>query len=160
MPSILFICTANQFRSPLAAACLRNIIEFEAPNGTWRVESAGTWATPGQPAPDLTLQIARRLGLKGLELHRTRAVSKELLLDYDLNIVMEAGHKEALNLEFPATRSRTFMLSEIVHGIMYDIPDPAVNMDEATPVSRELKILIDKNAYKILNLAEKLATRI
>jgi len=156
MPSILFICTANQFRSPLAAACLLNIIDLEKPAGEWVVESAGTWTSEGQPVPALTIQVARKLGLRGLEKQRTRQVSRELLSRFDLSIVMEAGHKEALQMEFPEARSRIFMLSEVVEGIAYDIPDPAQPDVEAYPVSRELKMLIDRHADRIFKLAQSL----
>src|SRR5512145_1322078 len=98
MPSILFICTANQFRSPLAAACLLNTIQATQPAGIWVVESAGTWTTGGMPAPELSKKIAGELGLPGLENHRTRQVDLELLSRFDLSIVMEAGHKEALRI--------------------------------------------------------------
>jgi protein-tyrosine-phosphatase len=153
MPSVLFICTANQFRSPLAAACLRNVIELEKPAGPWRVESAGTWATAGLQAPELTLRVARKLGLRGLETHRTRQVDRELLSAFDLIIVMESGHKEAICQEFPAVRARTFMLSEILDGIAYDIPDPALAPEETYSISREIKTLIDRHASKIFKLA-------
>ena len=97
----------------LAAACLLNIIDLEKPAGEWVVESAGTWTTEGQPVPALTLQVARRLALRGLEKQRTRQVSRELLSRFDLSIVMEAGHKEALQMEFP----------ELAAQIAFHIPD-------------------------------------
>jgi protein-tyrosine phosphatase len=151
------ICTANQFRSPLAAACLLEAIRAAQPAGRWVVESAGTWARAGLPAPGLARQIASRIGLPGLESHRTRQVDSELLSRYDLSIVMEAGHKEALRSEFPALKERVYLLSEIVDGFPYDIPDPAAPGVDPDEVADELKRLIDKGLNQILRLAESLS---
>jgi len=157
MPSVLFVCTANQFRSPLAAAYLLKNIPHEANAAKWTIESAGTWAKADLPVPKMTLQVAHQLGLDGLDRHRTRQIDQDLLNHFDLIIVMEAGQKEALSTEFPAVRNRLYLLSEIVDGAVYDISDPArpgVNPDE---VGWELRFLINKGKGKILELAESLS---
>jgi len=154
----LFVCTANQFRSPLAAASLLDVIQSVQPSGDWLVESAGTWAKAGLPAPELAQQIAVRLGLPTLESHRTRQVDQELLASYDLCLVMEAGQKEALCSEFAPLKKRFHMLSEITTGIAYDIPDPAMPGVDPDEVGREIKTLIAKGANKIFHLAESLST--
>ncbi|RPJ38045.1 MAG: low molecular weight phosphatase family protein, partial [Chloroflexi bacterium] len=63
MPSVLFVCMANRFRSPLAAAIFRKSLEEKGLAGSWQVGSAGTWATPGQPVIPSVLAAARELGL-------------------------------------------------------------------------------------------------
>lgn len=157
MPSILFVCTANQFRSPLAAACLMDIIQKTQPTEVWKVESAGTWTRAGNPAPDFVQQIAKGFGLPDIGSHRTRQVNLELLSQFDLIIVMEAGHKEALNIEFPTLKKHIFMLSEIVEGIQCDIPDPVVLGIEPDEIARELKIMVNDGESKILDLARSLS---
>lgn len=49
MPSVLFACTANRFRSPIAAARFSHCLQNEVDVQDWRVGSAGTWAEPGLP---------------------------------------------------------------------------------------------------------------
>ena len=159
MPSILFICTANQFRSPLAAACLLDAFRVARPAGVWIVESAGTWTKAGMPAPEISRQIASELGLSGLEGHRTRQVDQELLSRFDMSIVMESGHKEALRIEFPSIKTRIYMLSEVVEDARFDIPDPAAPDVDPNEVAIELKILIDKGVNNIIHLAESLSTK-
>jgi len=159
MPSVLFICTANQFRSPLAAACLLDAIQVVQPAGVWIVESAGTWTEAGMTAPELVRQIASGLGLPGFESHRTRQVDQELLSQFDLSIVMEAGHKEALCIEFSFIKKRVYMLSEIVEGVLYDIPDPAAPGMDPNEVARELIMLVSEGASKIIHLAESLSAK-
>lgn len=157
MPSILFVCTANQFRSPLAAACLIDAIQKAKPAGVWQVESAGTWTKTGVSAPAFVKQIASTLDLPKLEDHRTRQVDHELLAQFDLIIVMETGHKEALGIEFPTFKKRTYMLSEIIEGAQYDIPDPVSPGIDPDEVAKELKSLINEGQDKILRLAESLS---
>jgi len=157
MPSILIICTANQFRSPLAAALLSRQLELDHPNSAWRVESAGTWTKPGFPATSFVTHIARDFGLSDLETHRTRQVDQALLSSFDLCIVMEAGHKEALDNEFPSARGRVYLLSTIVEGVPYDIPDPARPGVDPVEVAHELKSLIDNGTARIVRLAQALA---
>jgi len=155
-PSILFVCTANQFRSPLAVASLLSSLDNDGEKSNWLIQSAGTWTTDGMPALLLTINNAERLGLDGVDRHVTRQVTGELLHQFDLIIVMEAGHKEALRAEFKPSSSRVYMLSEVVDGIQYDIPDPVNSTTNPEEVASELNSIIQKGAKKILDLARKI----
>src|SRR5512142_1493029 len=108
MPSILFVCTGNQYRSPIAAAYLRRLLKERGVEG-WLVASAGTWAVPGRPIFPDAAQAAAKLGVD-VRSHVTRLVDEAILSDHDLILVMEKGHKEALRVEFPAVRDRLFLL--------------------------------------------------
>ncbi len=123
MPSVLFVCTANQIRSPFAAALFRRKLEARGLDLTpWRIESAGTWTEEGFPVWPPLLKIAPRWNLD-LREHRSRPISWALLRHFDLILVMESGHKEALRVEFPAAAERTFFLSEM-SGPPFDVRDP------------------------------------
>ncbi len=159
MPSILFVCTGNQFRSPIAAACLSKSLTNEDTLEKWTIGSAGTWTESGMSAPGVTLRVARQLGLKGLERHRTRSISPKILEAADLIVVMEAGHKEAISIEFPAVRDRLYLLSEIVEGVAYDIPDPANPGIDPDAVGQGIHKLITQGKTKILQLAEAFSRR-
>jgi len=157
MPSVLFVCTANQFRSPIAAACLNDFIDQQNTPEKWRVESAGTWTKPGLPASALAVQIAHRFGLRELESHATRQVNQELLDQFDLILVMETGHLEAIASEFPNVFGRMMLLYEIVDGLLYDIPDPALS-EESSPkeIANEVCNLVRKGFRSICSQAERL----
>jgi protein-tyrosine-phosphatase len=157
MPSVLFVCTANRFRSPIAAACFRQNLEKERPAEKWIVASAGTWTSDDIPAPKIAMQVARQLGLDGLNDHRTRQIDQKLLDQFDLIVTMEAGHKEAISTEFPSVCGRLYLLSEIVDGILYDIPDPAEVGVIPNQIGRELHMLIDRGTGKIRQLATSLS---
>ncbi len=157
MPSVLFVCTANQFRSPLAAAFFTKELHARGLADGWIVESAGTWAEDDEPVSELALHFARKYDLAGLENHQTRHLTHELLSRFDLCLVMEAGHKEALWAEFPMFRNRVYMLSEAARGIQLDVLDPAkpnVNPNEAM---RDLKMFISNSADQLIRLAQSLS---
>jgi protein-tyrosine phosphatase len=157
MPSILFVCRANQFRSPLAAACmLREIKKLSIP-GKWAVDSAGTWTNPGNRIPPSVLQIFHRLGLLGLSRHRTRQLTQTLADNSNLIIVMEFNQKEAILAEFPNVNKRVFILSEICEGIAYDIPDPALHGVDPEKVAAEILKLIKIGAGQISRTAQTLS---
>jgi protein-tyrosine phosphatase len=157
MPSILFICTANQFRSPIAALSFCKMLEQNRPAGKWVVESAGTWAKEGlQPQPSL-VKIANRLGLKGFKQHRSLQVNLKLMDQFDLIIVMETGHKEALRSEFHRSQKRIFLLSEIAEGLSYNIADPTTPEIDPNEIADKIDGLINKGFKRIIEAAEYFA---
>jgi protein-tyrosine-phosphatase len=156
MPSILFICTANQFRSPLAAAILRKHLATHPCPGDWHIASAGTWTQPGLPAAASAIKLAQKLSLPGLNDHTTQTVTQQLLDGYDLILMMEVGQLEAIASEFHTVFGRSMLLSEVVDGVPYDIPDPIDVTSDPSEVASELQMLIEKGAGKILKLAKTL----
>jgi protein-tyrosine-phosphatase len=122
MPTILFVCTANRYRSPIAAACFRRELELHEGCTGWRVVSAGTWAVDGMPAVADAVRQARGMGLD-IASHVSRVITPDLMTMADLVIVMERGQKEALQVEFPGESHKVHLLSE-ADGQVYDIPDP------------------------------------
>ena len=153
MPSILFVCLANRYRSPLAAAFFSQWLGQAADRGSWSIGSAGTWAQPGLPPDARALQDARDKGIN-IKSHRSRRVNAALLYQSNLVLVMEAGQKEALQVEFPKEREKIYLLSEVADGIPYDIPDP-FGPEGAThqEIADELYKLIKKGFDNICNLA-------
>ena len=127
MPAILFVCTANRFRSPIAEASFKRELRLRGMEADWRVLSAGTWTTDGLPAAADAISAASRMGLD-VSGHTSRAITPQLLRDSDLVVVMEQGQKEALQSEFPESAQKVRVLSEVSTGVPYDIPDPSGSM--------------------------------
>lgn len=101
---VLFVCTGNTCRSPLAAAGLRAELGPDAERV--HVESAGTSAWEGQPASEGSLRVARDAGLDLAE-HRSRRLSGEMARGAELLFVMERSHRAAVEaLGVPADRVR------------------------------------------------------
>lgn len=142
MPSVLFVCTANRFRSPLAAAMFQGLLNRAALAEEISVASAGTWAEPGQAATLEAEVLARQVGAD-LSGHRSLCIDREVVLAHQLIIVMEAGHKEALQNEFPEAAERIFLLSEVAGKPAYDIPDPYTSQESPLVVANELSHLLE-----------------
>jgi protein-tyrosine phosphatase len=151
--SLLFICTANRYRSPFAEIVFVNQLSQAGIAGEWDVGSAGTWTKNGLRAMPHAAERAQALGLE-LSGHRSREINEELLLTHDAVIVMETGHKEALLAEFPLARERIFLLSEIVEGVAYSLPDPASNPQDADQIMDELYALLERGFEKIVATVE------
>ncbi len=152
MPTVVFICTANRYRSPLAAACFRKELQSHNMQGDWHTLSAGTWAIDGMPAASEAICQAAHMGLD-IAGHTSRTITPELMKVADAIIVMEQGHKEALQTEFPASANKVYLLSEAATDAQYDIPDPAgMATDEGVP--DEIRELIHEGFERICALTE------
>ena len=69
---------------------------------------------------------------------------------------MQAGHREALQIEFPETGERIYLLSEVVERRSYDIPDVLDSEEAILEVSRELYELVRRGRDSICVLASYL----
>jgi protein-tyrosine phosphatase len=155
MPSVLFVCLANRFRSPVAEAIFRKELLDQPQPGSWLVSSAGTWAVPGLPALPQVQQAAHLLGLD-LSGHRSRSLVESHLAENDLVLVMQAGQREALLCEFPAYHGSIHLLSQVAEGHTYDIPDALGSGQEMRELVRELDALVRGGFPSICSLAIRL----
>ncbi|GIV76574.1 MAG: protein-tyrosine-phosphatase [Litorilinea sp.] len=139
--SVLFVCTANRCRSPMAEALLRLQVAAAGETGDWLIASAGTWAVDGQPAMPNTVAVMREWGVD-LSHHRSRSLTPSLLQAFRLILAMTAGHQEALLTEFPECAPRLMLMSELI-GRRFDILDPVTGpIEDYRNTARELdKIL-------------------
>ena len=86
---VLFVCTGNTCRSPLAAAALAASLGPDRERV--RVASAGTAAAEGEPANPGSVKVAGEAGID-LSGHRARRLNTALVREADLILVMDAGH--------------------------------------------------------------------
>lgn len=156
MVSALFICTGNQYRSPIAAEAFRGQLIRDGRAAQWRVSSAGTWTSSGRQAPPAAVELARAFGVD-IDGHMTRMLDAKMLKDADLVFVMEQGHKESIQVEFPFAKKKLYLLSEVADGLAYDIPDPVGSTyGEANEIVRELVMMIRTGCGKIYKIAESI----
>jgi len=156
MPSVLFVCTANRFRSPIAAALFSRRLQQEGLAHDWKVSSAGTWAEPGLAVVPSPKWISDHFGLN-LEKHKAIRIVSGLLEWYDLILVMENSHQESLWVEFPKMKDKVFLLAKVSTGVAYDVPDPGIIEDDTfLDIATELSDLINNGYQEICLLARQL----
>ena len=153
MPSLLFVCSANQLRSPLAEALFRAQLERRGLGAAWQVGSAGVWALEGSPAARAALQTAASRGLN-LAQHVARPVTEELLRGADLVLVMEREHQDALREAFPRFGDRVHLLTEMV-GEASEVEDPiGLPLERVRSLMDELERILQAGWPRIRALAE------
>jgi protein-tyrosine-phosphatase len=111
---LLFVCTANRARSPLAAALLRReLTRISGRRLLVDVDSAGLQALPGQRALEAMLDEAHGYGVD-LTSHRSRAFELSMLESYHLFLTMTEEQRAGLARLDPQQLTRTFTLKEWV----------------------------------------------
>jgi protein-tyrosine-phosphatase len=110
---ILFVCTGNTCRSPMAEAITRKIaVERGLPD--LEVASAGTSAWDSAPASDGGLLVAMERGMD-LSDHRAQTLTREMVRSSDLILAMGPHHLE--RIEALGGEGKAFLLSDFAsHG--------------------------------------------
>jgi protein-tyrosine phosphatase len=106
--NVVFLCTGNRFRSPLAAAVFR----ATAGTAAVHVESFGTLELGRLPALPEAVAAARAAGLD-LGAHRARAITPGALADADLVLGFERDHVVSAVIDGRAGRESAFTLPEL-----------------------------------------------
>ncbi len=148
--TILVVCTANIYRSPIVEAFIRHSLYEDKLDARINVLSAGMDARPGIKVPlELVSHILDTYALD-LSRHKSQPVTTKLFQTADLVLVMEQQHLERLSKQYPRHSHKIRLMSEL-SGKVYDIIDPGTNPHiSLIRLSSELKALIQPNLFTIL----------
>jgi protein-tyrosine phosphatase len=105
---ILVVCVGNICRSPMAEALLRHELRGQE---EVTVESAGLGALVDEPASEYSVALMQERGID-ITAHRAQQLTPELIKKADLILVMESGHKKAIEINEPETRGKVFRFGE------------------------------------------------
>ncbi|MBC8243323.1 MAG: ribose 5-phosphate isomerase B [Verrucomicrobia bacterium] len=129
--TILFICTGNVCRSPMAEGLFRHLVEQH--KADLIVKSAGVGAQDGQPPSENAIRAMQDLEID-ISAQRSQMMSAELAAEADMIIGMTHGHTEMVNLMFPHAAEKTFLLRE------FDDSLPLHEREIADPLGGSLEI--------------------
>jgi len=123
MKTVLFVCTGNVCRSPMAEGLFRHAVKGR---GDYRVFSAGVGASEGLPPSEHAVRALKELGID-ISQQRSRMLSAELVRQADYIFGMTHSHVDAILLLYPQAAEKTFLLREFdetLDSFENDIPDP------------------------------------
>lgn len=138
---LLFVCTGNTCRSPMAAAMARaKIAELNLP---WTVSSAGLGAAEGLPMSVLSAQALTRRHIP-LSKHRSTMIRQDIVESADVILCMTTSHTREMKRRYPKLALKIHSLGAYLahsddshrhsrsrHGGVRDIADPFGGSDEA-----------------------------
>lgn len=122
---VVFVCTGNTCRSPLAEGICKQLLAQqlgcspeELPQRGYLITSAGTAAIDGEPASELTIATAEQMGID-LSQHRSRLLTAHLAQAADMLVAMTRGHATTISASYqPGVPPR------LLCGYNKDIVDP------------------------------------
>ena len=131
---ILFVCSGNACRSPMAAELFRSVTKTRAKLRRLEVDSAGTDASDGERPFDGAIQAMGEIGLNIRE-HRARRLTRELAAEYDLILTMD--RRRASEVQMLGADVQVVPLGKYA-GMPGDVEAPPLDSREECATCRDL----------------------
>lgn len=152
MGIVLFVCTGNLCRSPMAEGLLRDQLAQQGLDTRCRVDSAGVWAVDDHPASENAVAVMAERGIDITD-HVAHTLTAHDVTEADLILVMTRQHAQAIRNTWPQYHWKVHLLSEMV-GRRKDVRDPYGGpIQEYRTCADTLSDYIERGLDRILELA-------
>ena len=143
--TILFRCTGNTCRSPMASAYMKKIVEENKIRNV-EVKTAGVMTVAGLLATPEAIQIMDAIGVD-LRKHRSTKLTEETIKKADLILGMTPFHVQSAHRLAPEARGKTFLLKEFTGSDVRhaQISDPmGCTLEDYKKVFHDINTACDK----------------
>ena len=150
---ILFVCTGNICRSPMAEGYFRDLCEKSKRNDI-EVASAGTFGWGAQGASTSAVKTMADYDID-ISKHKSQALTEDLIISSDLIVVMTRSHRETILDMFDIGSEKLYLLHEF-DDTNEDVPDPiGGGLDTYKKCFSEMKDALDNLFLDIEKLGLK-----
>ncbi len=148
--TILFVCSGNTCRSPMAKALMDKIInEHNKTPKLIKTLSCGTNAINGNLPSAEAVKTMHQYDID-LTKHRAIALNKKLIKKADLVLTMEAKHKDMVLSLDPTANNKTYLITEYIQQGKNGISDPlGKGLTAYHKTAQKLKHILEKVYQKI-----------
>lgn len=144
---ILFVCTGNTCRSPMAEGFLNYYKNRDGLN--LLVDSAGIFTETGLPIGKNSIDAMAQIGID-ISAYRSKKIDQELLSQQDLVLTMGESHKMFLKENFSFNIEKLYSLKEYVYQIEDDVVDPyGGDLTTYIDTRDEIRALVEKIVEKL-----------
>ncbi len=129
MKNVVFICTGNVCRSPMAEGFYRQLTESD---DFIAIGSAGISAFDGQAASGHSVEVMKQENID-ISKHESRMLTPEIVDQATHIFGMTCGHRDAVQMMFPESSEKVFVLREFLVG-----SDADFDLDVSDPIGGSL----------------------
>lgn len=125
MKRILFVCSGNTCRSPMAQALFARILGDQKPEQVeeYEVGSAGIFAAEGMPAAREAVKAMAKYDID-LSEHKSRQLDPTMMQNADLILTMTRVHRDCLLDMFPNIQAQICLLGDFAGLMDEEVCDP------------------------------------